>query len=675
MSDGLILVAILAILLVGVAALIVLWKFSRRFWHLIAEVFSLFGRTAQVRIVGLGIVAWLFPRAVATPFYIVFNPIYTIVQQLPQLLTEFASMLSVYESSSRTRLIGTFASDISNVMARALYSITTAFYIPEFVMAMMVWVVVGQILDTIWADDQHQNRLFTFFQSMQYSRRQNFYLVVLLLFGSYLSIAAIASIPWLRETETPIETDSARLATRLAEIRLSDQEFSKRFGDPPADLKAFHDLETFINANLAEPSTSGKGSNDAAANIPATDQKKPVIGKAEAAGNGPSAQQGQRATSTTPVVTAPALTNANQTTTGNGPSEDIVAVERQNIRQTLNDVLSRAQTDRGERLRQWHDLVTRSRDQENKLLKTVSTAFEENSVGRKGSQERALYFEELDDWYRENVSSIDDRLGICLNSINLGDDQSARTAQTGQEWATAHLESIRLAQKNGYPIPADSGVSYLFNTMYNDVGACTSVPFEESLPEPPTPGASWGPFGFVASWLLKTESLQLALITGMLGFGLLGSAVSSFVQEGKPHSLQVAKPSAEGAPLVSDLPALLIRGFSAAIVVFLAAEGGLAIFSGSGSVDPNPYILMFTCFTAAVFSRNAWERVREKIEEGKAKKGQPPNSSKDKHAPPPKIDSAAPHAHPAAGSETDKSAPAGEQTGDESEANKQTEHE
>jgi hypothetical protein len=93
----------------------------------------------------------------------------------------------------------------------------------------------------------------------------------------------------------------------------------------------------------------------------------------------------------------------------------------------------------------------------------------------------------------------------------------------------------------------------------------------------------------------------------MLGFGLLGSAVSSFVQEGKTR--------AAGGPLVSDLPAVLIRGFSAAIVVFLAAEGGLAIISGSGTVDPNPYILMFTCFGAAVFSQTAWDRVREKLED------------------------------------------------------------
>jgi hypothetical protein len=109
----------------------------------------------------------------------------------------------------------------------------------------------------------------------------------------------------------------------------------------------------------------------------------------------------------------------------------------------------------------------------------------------------------------------------------------------------------------------------------------------------------------------------------MLGFGLLGSAVSSFVRE---HNTR-----GPGDPLVRDLAALLIRGFSAAIVVFLAAEGGLAIFSGSGTVDPNPYILMFTCFTAAVFSEAAWARVRKRLEEGEttSKNGHDASSASD----------------------------------------------
>jgi hypothetical protein len=58
--------------------------------------------------------------------------------------------------------------------------------------------------------------------------------------------------------------------------------------------------------------------------------------------------------------------------------------------------------------------------------------------------------------------------------------------------------------------------------------------------------------------------------------------------------------------LVSDLAGVLLRGLSAAIVVFLAVQGGLAVLSGAGS-DPNPYVLLLACFVAAVFSERVWQ--------------------------------------------------------------------
>ncbi len=608
MPDSLIIVAAVLILLVfAILIIIFFWKFSRGLWHLGERALSVFGRTAQIRIVGLGIVTWLFPRAVAGAFFVVFNPIYTFVLQLSSI---FSEIVAIFETtpSTRLRMVSTLTSDLANVFARSLATIAS-FNIPEFVIALMVWVVVGQILDAIWTDDGQQNRLFRLLRSMPEARRQNLYLVVLLLFGTYLSIAAIASIPWLRETDTPIETDSTRLASRLSEIRLSDQEFSKRFSDPPAELKGFREMEIFISKTFGEPTGSLTPSEaDTTNQSTVAVVKSSATEKAATDKNALPSQKLPRASGDVPNA---AVTSTDVTLPGGSTriSDETVNVERHNVRQTVGDLLSRAQTDRAERIRQWHDLLQRSRQQEDKLQKTVLSTFQENSVGRKGSQERALYFSELDDWYRENVTSLDDRLSACLNAISFNDEQWTRTSQLIESWAANRLDAIRMARQNNFLLgPDNSPELFLEGAQTTDILSCSLPTFEENLPQPPIPGASWGPFGLVASWLLKTESLQLALITGMLGFGLLGSAVSSFVQEGRTR--------APGGPLVSDLPALLIRGFSAAIVVFLAAEGGLAIFSGSGTVDPNPYILMFTCFGAAVFSQAAWERVRDKLGEG-----------------------------------------------------------
>jgi hypothetical protein len=107
----------------------------------------------------------------------------------------------------------------------------------------------------------------------------------------------------------------------------------------------------------------------------------------------------------------------------------------------------------------------------------------------------------------------------------------------------------------------------------------------------------FGVFGGIANWLLQTEQPALALITGLLGFGLLGAACSTVIRN-VPNR-------AAGDPLVPNLTSVVIRGVSAAILVFLGVFGGLAVFS-TGTVNPNPYVVLFTCLAAAVFSDDAW---------------------------------------------------------------------
>jgi hypothetical protein len=50
--------------------------------------------------------------------------------------------------------------------------------------------------------------------------------------------------------------------------------------------------------------------------------------------------------------------------------------------------------------------------------------------------------------------------------------------------------------------------------------------------EPPTKpkiGEDYGVFNRMTGWLLRTESMSLALIVGLFAFGLLGSLASTFV--------------------------------------------------------------------------------------------------------------------------------------------------
>jgi hypothetical protein len=120
----------------------------------------------------------------------------------------------------------------------------------------------------------------------------------------------------------------------------------------------------------------------------------------------------------------------------------------------------------------------------------------------------------------------------------------------------------------------------------------------------PDPGATWGPFAVVAQWLLRTKSQALALITGMLGFGLLGAAIATFVRP--PDTAGASSPAGDAATII-------IRGLAAAIVVFLAVKGGLAIVSTS-EAEPNAYVLFFTCLVGAVFSEGVWKWAKTKLD-------------------------------------------------------------
>jgi hypothetical protein len=132
--------------------------------------------------------------------------------------------------------------------------------------------------------------------------------------------------------------------------------------------------------------------------------------------------------------------------------------------------------------------------------------------------------------------------------------------------------------------------------------------------------------GWFAGWLLSTRALALALIVGVLGFGLLGPAVSTFVWERKGGELK----RGAGSPIVEHLPGALLRGLSPAIIVFLAALGGLSIF-GMEPSEPNPYVLFLASLIGAVFSQEVWgwayTTFRSKLKEKVADQIAPPGSA------------------------------------------------
>jgi hypothetical protein len=218
----------------------------------------------------------------------------------------------------------------------------------------------------------------------------------------------------------------------------------------------------------------------------------------------------------------------------------------------------------------WHVLQSSTvalaqRDRE----QAVST-FRIGSVGHKVNRETSAHIGELTNWYETKITEYAASMDACLQDIRF---------------------------VNGLP-PHDGETTTLgWCGVRQDYG----VP-----PGRHAAGGELGLFSFLAQWLLAAESVPLALVVGMLGFGVLGAAISSFVRE------RAREPSPEMTPLAYDVPRMLMKGTSAAIVLFLGVEGGLAVFAGKDA-QPNPYVLFFACFSAAVFSERVWDWAQNKL--------------------------------------------------------------
>jgi hypothetical protein len=384
--------------------------------------------------------------------------------------------------------------------------------------------------------------------------RQNAVIVLMLLASLYLGIAAIVAIPELHSTNAPESTEvtADQLKARLDAALIHEDSLNAAFPYQPFTVDP---IEGYLNVTDTQSSASAEG------------QEK-----------------------TTPAVRSAEAEVWQQLVAGLTPA-------RQLRRQRIGDYQA---------MRRF--LLTQQHDAEAAAV----TEFRVNA-DRKGVRERARHFLALEHWFRGRQSLVLwTRLRPCLGALR-------EMEGIWETWAANQaLIAKRAAGRIRAGSPPAPGADSLRPPFADRSvliplidarsicggGAANILPnaLEQPPPRPPL-GGDLGPFSLIALWLVRTESLPLALITGMLGFGLLGATVSTALHE---RAVVGTAGAAGKRPLVEDLAGVLLRGFSAAIVVFLAVESGLAVFESSGA-DPNPYVLLFTCFVAAAFSSDVWD--------------------------------------------------------------------
>jgi hypothetical protein len=234
-------------------------------------------------------------------------------------------------------------------------------------------------------------------------------------------------------------------------------------------------------------------------------------------------------------------------------------------------------------------------------------AFDTQAGQQMTAAERAYFFQSLIVWARDRVTETSDLMDSLTQEVSRRDAMAISWMSGARGWVDARLLEVERIT----PTPADTfgqGPS-ASPPIQGTIGypsepevASRSAAFS-TAPTPPDPGLGWGPFATVARWLLRTKSIALAQIAGMLGFGLFGAAISVLRWRGL---------AAKSNDIEGDAATVLINGFSATLVIFLVVNGGLAVFT-EGSARPDSYVLFFACLVGAVYSEDVWAWARGEL--------------------------------------------------------------
>lgn len=594
-----------------------------------------FGGDTKTRLITLGLASIPFPTAIPILLIAITRFLIALVREIPQVLmtnwsmyvdcsiVEPSATLDILKSRELARCfmilwIGFFRSWPEGFSRAYYHESVPSLPLTRLILFFALWALLAYLFSqhqAAGANAVRMSRGRVFLQSA-YERLNAIAIYNLLFFlilglGAYFSLAAIIAIPSLQEkTNEGEEFSPARLKAQLEGIKAQFQN-TNRMDD--TQNNPFAVLENYLaenpSATTSAPGKSGAASENGSGN-PASTTPGPTPDVATQNSQGSDLESSSD-------------NDAGGTTNTGSTTQPQPAFDASTIMLRLNEVKVRRQ-----------DVVNARRNLlvkgENHLQDAISLALNEYSTGiinRKGNRERAQHFLDLTNWVSLWSGYYGNRLNTCSAEVGWVD-------QLCQLWAN----NLRLQILSGREDTAPERLSY--ETLVNVIGQSgrrcipTPAPDDEAnnrmLPSSSAPqrlplGSNLGAFRPLAFWLVTLESLPLALITGLVGFGLLGSACSTFVRERvqKKREGQTDFEAETKGPIVADLAGVVIRGVSAAIVVFLAVEGGLAVFASAGS-EPNPYVLLLTCLVAAVFWEMVWRAVQRRFAEQLEAEAKPP---------------------------------------------------
>jgi hypothetical protein len=602
--------------------LLISYQIVRRLLRLLFGANSIFGSDGRVKLVTLGASALLFSEVLPALFIALVSTISALFLNTPvSLLNSWRTNIGFCGNDKQFECMAALSAGFVQAFTQSLgYAFDKISNIPvhRTLLLFATWAVLSLIVSQAQqaeAETPGSSRIKSWFRAGYANSGTpafaNVMFFLILAVGAYLSTAAIAAIPGLQEKSAVFqEVGPEKLKSQLDEALAAFDRYPSEIGtkDPLASLRSH--LAT-ARADKSETANSAAASAENNKTPGASPTPTPSPTASQSANNNSAAGQ--------PVSDANVISTPSPVTTVTNPlvSKDL----SEGRLSTLERLVSGWTNERESVLQAYSSLLDSVKVQQKSAKNIAVRSYEVGNLDRKGNKERVQYFLALSDWFNQRSAEADQQLNNCLKYIQ-GLDSSLQTwADTVPGFAKNDMSD------ETFFIGLESAARFFRGASD---GCPQAIPLDPNPPRRPQLGDSsyLGPFGFVASWLLRTESLPLALITGLLGFGLLGSACSTFVREqldqrreaaavaratgaNTAQARRLAVPAGDGR-MVHDLTGVIIRGLLAAVVVFLAVEGGLAIFA-SGGGEPNPYVLLLTCLIAAVFSEQVWRWAEKEL--------------------------------------------------------------
>ncbi|MFN7944777.1 MAG: hypothetical protein U0Z53_05460 [Blastocatellia bacterium] len=621
-------ICFVALSLLGLLILLYLmFRLLRGIFRIWSRGDGLFGEDLRTRLISLGLATLFFPAVLPSFIGAMINLVVRLFRdvlvELPR-NWEFIRQMCGRDSETTNCIAQSgifFLTGWGRAVANVILSLEpVALPWGQLVLMLALWAVIARFLSPGAADQSGTAtghwRIYDALAGLRPVTRQNMIFFLVLALAGYLSVAAITAIPGLRQTSPEAEqVNPEKLKQQLEEVR---QQAEINLNRELKSINPFTPLEEVISRSDRQKETEAAKPAAQASPSPSPQNIQPTGTQASA-----TPQTGQKTDAAAqPSPSAPAIPTPVQ------------AVDIEYVK----PLLLRHKGMRDDLLNEYRNLVQNAQARLKDTQSAIVSTYEASNAYRIGGREKVQHFLALSAFYRQKVSEFESRINACGSAVGSNDIY-------WRIWSS----QLQDALTHGRELPDDVIFGATLSESYRKtLDSCRPVLSLEGLPERPALGSFLGPFGFVARWLLSTESLSLALITGLLGFGLLGSACSTFVRERVRRG--------NDGVLVADLPGVVIRGLSAAIVVFLAVEGGLAIFASSGS-EPNPYVLLLTCLVAAVFSEDVWRWAHRKLlenfsssehsasprkgshdEPGSAEKAEHSTGAEHQHPPPPAAD-------------------------------------